>query len=86
MTEPAEIMAVREAVRKVYMNEAVEGYLLEVVWQTREMDGVELGVSPRGLIALGLAAQALAGIRGRTMSSPTISRNWPPMSCPIACY
>ena len=46
VTEPAEIMAVREAVRKVYMNEAVEGYLLEVVWQTREMDGVELGVSP----------------------------------------
>ncbi|GGA46274.1 ATPase [Kroppenstedtia guangzhouensis] len=70
VTEPAEIMAVREAVRKVYMNEAVEGYLLEVVWQTREMDGVELGVSPRGLIALGLAAQALAGIRGRNYVIP----------------
>lgn len=70
VAEPAEIMAVRKAVRQVHMNEAVEGYLLEVVRQTREMDGVELGVSPRGLIALGLASQALAGIRGREYVIP----------------
>ena len=42
----------------------------QAVRQTRQHDSIALGVSPRGLIALGSAAQALAGLRGRDYVIP----------------
>lgn len=67
---PDEIISVQKAVHQIRMTEDVEQYLLEVVRQTREWEGVVLGVSPRGTIALGVAAQGLAGIRGRDYVIP----------------
>jgi MoxR-like ATPase len=67
---PQEVVAAQEEVRKIHMSEEVEEYLLEIVRLTRAHEGIVLGVSPRGLIALGAAAQALAGLRGREYVIP----------------
>jgi len=67
---PEEVVAVQEEVRKIHMSEEVELYLMEVVRRTRDYQGIALGASPRGMIALGAAAQALAGIRGRDFVTP----------------
>ena len=67
---PDEVMDAQQAVRHIAMSAEVEDYLLEIVRQTRQHDSIALGVSPRGLIALGSAAQALAGLRGRDYVIP----------------
>jgi len=48
----------------------VREYIVRVVRATREHDAVELGVSPRGTLALYRTAQALAALRGRTFVIP----------------
>jgi MoxR-like ATPase len=51
--------------RRVFVSEAVEGYLVDLVRATREQAGVELGASPRATLALFRASQAHAAIDGR---------------------
>jgi MoxR-like ATPase len=70
VVSPDDVLAAMEEVRGIRMAEEVEDYLLDVVRKTRQHEGIRLGVSPRGLIALGQAAQALAGIRGRDYVIP----------------
>jgi MoxR-like ATPase len=48
----------------------VRAYIVKVVRATRKHEGVELGVSPRGTLALYKTSQALAAIRGRTFVIP----------------
>lgn len=67
---PADIVMAQEELRSIYIHEEVENYMLDIVRMTREYEGVLLGVSPRALIALGSAAQALAAIRGRDYVIP----------------
>lgn len=67
---PEDIVEVQDAIRHIHLTDDVERYLLTIVRQTRMQEGVALGVSPRGTIALGVAAQALAGIRGRNYVIP----------------
>ena len=67
---PDEVAGAQQAVRNISMSAEVEDYLLEIVRQTRQHESIALGVSPRGLIALGAAAQALAGLRGRDYVIP----------------
>jgi len=79
---PREVIEVQQAVRRIHMSEAVENYLLALVRSTREHPGFVLGVSPRGMIALGLAAQALAGIRGRGFVIPDDIKDLAPSVLP----
>ncbi|MCS1351046.1 MoxR family ATPase [Mechercharimyces sp. CAU 1602] len=65
-----EILQVQAAIKEVTFSSDVELYMLHLVRHTRKMEGVSLGVSPRGLIALGRAAQAQAAIRGRNYVLP----------------
>jgi MoxR-like ATPase len=44
--------------------------VVDVVRATRDHEAVELGVSPRGTLALYRTAQALAALRGRTFVIP----------------
>jgi len=64
-----EVIAARELVRKVYMDEKIENYILDIVFATRtpEKYGLEklklligYGGSPRASISLALAAKAQA--------------------------
>lgn len=60
-----DIVSVQEAVTSVRVDDALVDYLLKIVEATRTSDAIELGVSPRGSLALFRSAQALAMIEGR---------------------
>jgi len=58
------------ACRKVYVSEAVEDYLVDLVRASREASEVALGASPRGTLALLRGTQALAAVEGRDFVLP----------------
>lgn len=61
----AEIAELQSQVKQVRVDEALMDYLLNLVTATRNSEMLDLGVSPRGTLALFRAAQALAFIEGR---------------------
>ncbi len=65
-----ELAGASRAIREVHVDEEIRRYLTKIVRGTREHDAVELGVSPRGSLALFRAAQALAALRGRNYCEP----------------
>jgi MoxR-like ATPase len=69
-TRAEDLLAMQEQVRSVLVEESVRQYVVRVVRATREHPAVELGVSPRGTLALYRTAQALAALRGRTFVIP----------------
>ncbi|HRD53605.1 MAG TPA: MoxR family ATPase [Flavobacteriales bacterium] len=71
---PAEILAARQLVREVYMDEKIEHYIVDIVHATRKPDQHKLGDltsmiafggSPRASINMALAAKALAFTKRR---------------------
>jgi len=70
VTTPEDLRALQQRVRDTRVEESVRGYVVDVVRATREHPDVELGVSPRGTLALYRCAQALAAIRGRDYVLP----------------
>jgi MoxR-like ATPase len=70
VSSAATLLAMQEEVRRVHVERSVREYLVRVVRATREHEAVELGVSPRGTLALYHTAQALAAIRGRSFVIP----------------
>ena len=67
---PAEVRAIQRVSERVKFDDALAAYLLDIVRQTREHEAVEVGVSPRGAIALRRAAQAHALLDGRDYCIP----------------
>ena len=49
----------------IYISPAVRQYIVSIVRATRELPELRIGVSPRGSIALGRTARALAAANGR---------------------
>jgi MoxR-like ATPase len=60
-----DVAEIQETVTKVRFDEVLVDYLLQIVDATRKSDLLELGISPRGSLALFRSAQALALIEGR---------------------
>ncbi|MFB9860222.1 AAA family ATPase [Salinicoccus siamensis] len=60
-----EIVALQNELSEVEVNDTIEDYLLDLIHRTREHEYVEIGVSPRGTLALIQAAKGVALIRGR---------------------
>ena len=67
---PAEVVGVRRAVRSTHVSEAVLDYVLELARATRNHPDLELGASPRAVIALVACAQARALLHGREYVVP----------------
>jgi MoxR-like ATPase len=67
---PGDILAATVAARTVTISADLRHYLTRLVRATRTHEAVELGASPRGTLALGRAAQALAALRGRDYVLP----------------
>jgi MoxR-like ATPase len=61
----SELPALAAECRKVYVSDAVEDYLVDLVRASREAAEVALGASPRGTLALLRGSQALAALDGR---------------------
>jgi MoxR-like ATPase len=55
---------------QIHLSPALEDYLLDFVAATRADKSLDLGVSPRGSLALYRTSQALAAIRGRAYVLP----------------
>ena len=60
-----QLQELQHMIRRVRVEPAVENYIVELVRATRNHSGVELGVSPRGTLALYRSSQAYAAIHGR---------------------
>ena len=60
-----DVLELQQLVTRVRFDDALVDYLLQIVDATRKTDAVELGISPRGTLALFRSAQALAFIEGR---------------------
>lgn len=65
------LLSLQKQVRAIHVSEEMRAYLLRVVRSTREHPSVELGVSPRGTLALYRACQAFAALRGREYVIPS---------------
>jgi MoxR-like ATPase len=70
VVQSEDLLAMQQQVRRVLVEESVREYIVKVVRATREHGGVDLGVSPRGTLALYRTAQALAAIRDRDFVIP----------------
>ncbi len=74
VVKPEDILRARKTVRKVYMDEKIENYILDIVFATRQPELLGLnkikplisyGASPRASINLVIAAKALAFMKRR---------------------
>jgi MoxR-like ATPase len=81
VTDAREVQAIIEAVRAIYVSPAVEAYIIAVAGATRVHHDVELGLSPRGSLALMRTAQAHAGMRGRGFVLPDDVKAMAPLVC-----
>jgi MoxR-like ATPase len=66
----AELLEMQRACREVHVAADVEDYIIRIIHATREHASLELGASPRAMLALYNAAQALAAVRGRGYVTP----------------
>lgn len=72
--QPSEIIEAREIVQKVYIDEKIERYIVDIVFATRFLQDyglgelkemISFGASPRASISLALAARAYAFLKQR---------------------
>jgi MoxR-like ATPase len=70
VTSRAEIIALQDAVREIYVDPLIKQYIVSLVTATREHESVYLGASPRGSLALMRVAQAYAMLDGRDFVQP----------------
>jgi MoxR-like ATPase len=64
------LQTLQSLIRHVRIEPSIESYIVELVRATRTHNAVELGVSPRGTLALYRAAQANAALHGRSYAIP----------------
>lgn len=60
-----DILQAMNAVKKIYISNAVKRYIVELCIRTRQSPDVYLGASPRGSLSLARAGQARATLMGR---------------------
>ncbi len=65
-----DLLDLQKARQEVAVDADVEKYIIDLVHASRVHPQVELGGSPRAMLALYRAAQALAGLRGRSFVIP----------------
>lgn len=65
-----EIIELQHRLSEVEVNETVQDYILDLIYNSRNHEHIELGVSPRGTIALMQAAKGIALLRNRYYLMP----------------
>lgn len=65
-----ELLKMQKQCREVHVAADVEEYIIRLIHATREHPFVELGASPRAMLAMYNAAQAYAALKGRTFVTP----------------
>lgn len=67
-----DLLEAQEAVRSVYVHLSIMEYMITITQKTRDHKSINLGVSPRGSLALLKASQAYAAIKGLQYVTPEI--------------
>ncbi|MDX8382021.1 MAG: MoxR family ATPase [Ghiorsea sp.] len=70
VTSLDEVLKLQQAVRDVFVSDAMKAYIVEIVQSTRSFVGVKLGASPRASLGLMQISQALALLDGFDFVSP----------------
>lgn len=70
VTDKAAIIDAQDSISKIEVSDDVKNYIIDIVEATRKHEGIVLGVSPRGSLALMRGAQAYAAINGRDFATP----------------
>lgn len=70
VTNSAELVAMRQLIEEVYVDDDIEKYIVSMVTATREDTRVVVGSSPRGSLALLKLARAYAAMDKRTYLLP----------------
>lgn len=65
-----DVTAIQEAVKNIYMDEAICLYIAQIAEQSRVDQSVQLGVSPRGSVAIAAMSKASAFMAGREYVIP----------------
>jgi MoxR-like ATPase len=66
----AEVITMMEAVRSVFVADALKAYLVDLAETSRRHPAVELGLSPRATLQLTAAVRSHAAARGRNYATP----------------
>ncbi|HBE10533.1 MAG TPA: AAA family ATPase [Lachnospiraceae bacterium] len=61
----------KQSVAQVFIHDSINEYMVKLMQETRDNEMIELGVSPRGTIALSRLARAWAYLRGRDYVLPS---------------
>lgn len=67
---PADVLRIREEVKKIYVDESLELYAVKLVQATRHRSDLRLGASPRAGMALVAISQAFAYMDNRNYVTP----------------
>jgi MoxR-like ATPase len=70
VTSAAGLSSMRAAVEEIYVDPDIEGYIVELIDQTRTHRQIAVGASPRGALALLKLSRAWAAMEGRTFVLP----------------
>ena len=70
LLSPSDVLGLQGAVRQVRMDDALAGYLMDIVDTTRRCPDLHVGASPRGALFLYRASQALALVEKRDYVVP----------------
>lgn len=94
VTTPEQVAASRDLVNQIYIDDAVRGYIVDLVRATRFPETVDVklrgliraGASPRATINLALAAAPTPSCTTAPSSPRRTSRTWPMTSCATASF
>jgi MoxR-like ATPase len=65
-----DVLHAQAAVKAVFVSPAVERYIVDIIFATREAESIYLGASPRGSLGLYHTGQAQAAMQGRDYVLP----------------
>ena len=68
--DAASLLEARREAEQIYVHNAIYKYMVRLVNRTRNNDMIELGISPRGTVALAAMAKSSAWLRGRKFVYP----------------
>jgi len=72
---PEDILSMQKVIHKIYMDDDIQRYIVKIVQSTRSASRVEVGISPRGSIALFKLSKAHAAYFARDYVVPDDVKN-----------
>jgi MoxR-like ATPase len=70
VTEPQDVLSLQGKLEEMFVDDDMNRYMVKVASLTRAFDGVDAGVSPRGVIHLSRLCRARAACSGRDFVTP----------------